>query len=182
MPVIGQALIRPFREHHVDQKEITRHDFIETNGNNCIVATPVLLTLLVIMPKETGLLFYASVVIAFTAFFVFCTNQFHKWAHTKNPARWVRLLQRANLILSPEHHVVHHTSPRDKYYCITVGWMNEPLYRLRFFEILEWIISAATGSTPREDDIGAAAARAVLEETGSPIPSDRRTPEPRLEG
>ena len=72
--------------------------------------------------------------------------------------------------------------PFAKYYCITVGWMNEPLYRLRFFEILEWIISAATGSTPREDDIGAAAARAVLEETGSPIPSDRRTPEPRLEG
>ena len=93
------------------------------------------------LPKETGALFYASVVIAFTAFFVFCTNQFHKWAHTKNPASWVRLLQRANLILSPEHHVVHHTSPRDKYYCITVGWMNPVLDKIQFFRFCEAAIT-----------------------------------------
>jgi len=40
-PIIGRALIRPFREHHVDQKEITRHDFVETNGNNCFISLPV---------------------------------------------------------------------------------------------------------------------------------------------
>ena len=83
------------------------------------------------------MLFYACVVIAFTALFVFCTNQFHKWAHTKNPAGWVRLLQRAGLILSPEHHAVHHAAPRDKYYCITVGWMNPLLDKIRFFRFLE---------------------------------------------
>ena len=74
------------------------------------------------------MLFYTCVVIAATALFVFCTNQFHEWAHTKNPARGGRRRQRANLILSPEHHyVVHYTAPRDKYYCITVGWMNPVL-------------------------------------------------------
>jgi len=150
-PIFGPNFVRPFRFHHVDPEDITRHDFVETNGNNCIVATPVLLTLLVIMPKETGLLFYTSALIAFTAFFVFCTNQFHKWAHTKNPAPWVRLLQRAGLILSPEHHVVHHTSPRDKYYCITVGWMNPVLDKIHFFRFCEAVITRVSPRALRPD-------------------------------
>src|SRR5262245_37295079 len=140
-PIFGPNFVRPFRYHHVDPEDITRHDFVETNGNNCIVAAPVLLLVLFLLPETTGFLFYTSVVIACTALFVFATNQFHKWAHTKNPAPWIRLLQRANLILSPEHHVVHHTAPRDKYYCITVGWMNPVLDKIRFFRFVEAVIT-----------------------------------------
>src|SRR4029453_18379525 len=132
-PIFGPNFVRPFRFHHVDPEAIPRTDFVETNGNNCIVAAPVLMLVLFLLPGETGVLFYACVVIAATALFVFCTNQFHKWAHMKKPAPWVPLLQRAGLILSPEHHVVHHTAPRDKYYCITVGWMNPLLDKVRFF-------------------------------------------------
>lgn len=139
-PVFGPNFVRPFRHHHVDPEDITRHDFVETNGNNCIVAAPVLLLVLAVMPSETGPLFHTCVLVASTAWFVFCTNQFHKWAHTAKPAPWVRALQRAGLILSPEHHAIHHAAPQDKYYCITVGWMNPVLHRLNFFRICEAVI------------------------------------------
>ena len=150
-PIFGPNFVRPFRFHHVDPEDITRHDFIETNGNNCIVAAPVLLLVLVLLPATTGVLFYACVVIACTALFVFCTNQFHKWAHTKNPAGWVRLLQRAGLILSPTHHSVHHAAPRDKYYCITVGWMNPLLDKIHFFRFLETTITRINPRALRPD-------------------------------
>ncbi|HXU03792.1 MAG TPA: fatty acid desaturase family protein [Polyangia bacterium] len=150
-PIFGPNFVKPFRFHHVDPEDITRHDFVETNGNNCIVASPVLLLVLLLLPHTTSALFYTCVVIACTALFVFATNQFHKWAHMKNPARWVRLLQRANLILSPEHHVVHHTSPRDKYYCITVGWMNPLLDKIHFFRFLEAVFTRIDPRSLRPD-------------------------------
>ena len=127
-PIFGPNFVRPFRFHHVDPEDITRHDFIETNGNNCIVAAPVLLLVLALLPATTGVLFYTCVVIACTALFVFCTNQFHKWAHTKNPAGWVRLLQRAGLILSPTHHSVHHAAP-PRQVLLHHGRLDEPAAR-----------------------------------------------------
>jgi hypothetical protein len=180
MRLIGQALIRPFREHHVDQKEITRHDFIETNGNNCFISVvPAICGALVPLTGPRNV-FIATTIFSVTLWVLF-TNQFHKWAHLDAPPRWVEVLQRLNLVLPRDHHAVHHTAPFAKYYCITVGWLNEPLHRLRFFQTLEWIITAMTGLTPREDDIGVVAARAVLDEASSPAPSKRGAPEPGLE-
>lgn len=158
-PIIGKALIRPFREHHVDEKEITRHDFVETNGNNCFISiAPAAFAAL--LPESW---FFLAAMTFALCFAIFGTNQFHKWSHTDDPPAVVRLLQRANLILPPDHHAVHHRAPYAKYYCITVGWLNEALYRVRFFQVLERIITATTGLVPREDDIGKNAALAIAE-------------------
>ena len=139
-PVIGRHFVTPFRMHHIDPKDITRHDFIETNGNNSIVSVPVIAGVWLMLPAERGWLFYACVVVAYSAFFVFCTNQFHKWAHADQAPRVARMAQRLGIILRPSHHDIHHAAPHDKYYCITVGWLNPILAKLRVFRALEWVI------------------------------------------
>lgn len=175
-PLVGQALIRPFREHHVDQTEIARHDFVETNGNNCFISFPFAVAV-AFLPQGPGraLELFVAAFMGSLVLWVLGTNQFHKWAHTERPPRAVALLQRLNLVLPPAHHARHHRAPYAKYYCITVGWLNEPLYRMRFFQGLERLITAVTGHLPREDDIGKNAARALVEE---PLPVGEQRPAP----
>lgn len=138
---LGPNFIRPFREHHIDQKAITRHDFIETNGNNCISMCAPLAVAFLLLPRHESFAFFAWTFVAFVSLFMVATNQFHKWAHADNPPRLARLLQRWGLILSPAHHEVHHALPHDKHYCITVGWMNPILNAIRFFRAAEWLVA-----------------------------------------
>ncbi len=169
-PILGAVAIRTFRHHHVDAKAITRHDFIETNGHNfalsLIVTVPTLLSL---DPSDATLPgVFAGMWACFATVFVMATSQIHKWAHMDTPPRFIVLLQRARLILSPGHHDMHHAAPYARNYCITVGWMNGPLRAIRFFETLEKIIMAVTGAVPREDDIGKDAALETLDEEDKP--------------
>lgn len=158
IPVVGQAFIRPFREHHIDPTAITRHDVIETNGDNCMMS-------LIGLIPQTFILFSSSTetiqqhyawhcFFLLLAIFVTLTNQFHKWSHTYFglPA-WVQFLQRYHLILPCRHHRVHHVAPHEMYFCITTGWLNFPMEALGFWTGLESIITHLTGYSPRTDDL-----------------------------
>ncbi|MEE2785961.1 MAG: fatty acid desaturase CarF family protein [Myxococcota bacterium] len=142
-PFIGPNFVAPFRFHHVDPEDIANHGFIETNGNNCIVSTPCLVVPYHVYAGESGVLLDILLlsVVWSSMVGIFLTNQFHKWAHMKNAPRWVRMLQMSRLILSPKHHDIHHTAPHDSHYCITTGWLNHPLDKLRFFAGLEWLLA-----------------------------------------
>jgi ubiquitin-conjugating enzyme E2 variant len=137
---LGQNLIRPFREHHTDPKGITRHDFIETNGNSCLFALPFSTAAVAWIPAEANLLFYGCAMTGMTMFCMVLTNQFHKWAHNDTPSTFVRVLQRFSLVLARDHHDIHHTAPHRTHYCITTGWLNPILDGLRFFRVMEWCI------------------------------------------
>jgi hypothetical protein len=138
-PVVGPSLVKPFRMHHVYPRDICTHNLVETVGNVCILAFPVLsvcLYLLWLMP-ESGLLAFAVVCVALTSAATVATNQFHKWAHQESVSRFARWLQRMRLVLEPRHHKLHHTEPFNMHYCITNGWLNPFLNKIKFFRRLE---------------------------------------------
>lgn len=152
-PYVGRWFIRPFREHHVDPKAMTRHDFVETNGASCLAAIPVLAAAgLVALDDAASIAVQASLL--FTALGALVSNQCHKWAHT-SPARLgsgARLLQRLGLVLSPEQHRLHHGRSHDSHYCTASGWLNAPLHAIGFFRGLERVIATVFRVAPRQGD------------------------------
>ena len=140
MPVLGEAFVKPFREHHVDPKGIVEHDYVEVNGNNSIVLALWMIPVVVFITDPTSAFQFFILVTSVTfTMGVFMTNQFHKWSHMEDPPAYIRKLQDWGLILGRDHHGVHHTAPYDTYYCITCGWLNPILSRIQFFETIEGI-------------------------------------------
>ena len=140
-PVVGPALIKPFRQHHLFPRDICTHTFVSIVGNVCILAVPVLsLCLYLLWVSNHGLLAFAILCITLMTAATVATNVFHKWAHQEEPSAGVRWLQRTRLILEPRHHQVHHTEPFEMHYCITNGWLNPLLNKIGFFRKLEALL------------------------------------------
>ncbi|CAN5422258.1 fatty acid desaturase CarF family protein [soil metagenome] len=133
-PVVGQAFIRPFREHHEDPQAMTRHDFVETNGSSCFASLPVLIAA-GLMPLENLVWMTAQAFLLSLSVGVLATNQCHKWAHMTDAAipplaGWA---QRYRLSLPRRHHALHHMPPYNTHFCISSGWLNS-----LFNAVLRW--------------------------------------------
>lgn len=92
----SQAFLRPFREHHIDPTSITRHDFIETNGDNFMVALPILAALaynfLVKNPAEIQQDYPISAYLFLCSIFVAMTNQVNENKENTNENRLMRFI------------------------------------------------------------------------------------------
>nr|CCC93427.1 unnamed protein product [Trypanosoma congolense IL3000] len=157
------SFIRSFREHHVNQMAITKHDFVETNADTTLPLIPVLLV-------QRYFLCYANagnqsppcgvnrsnvgmhVFLLTLTLFIALTNELHKWAHTPAPHYLIRLLMRCGVVLTPKVHRRHHNGRYDSCYCITTGWLNAPLDKIDFWRRAEKLVSALTGAVPRAND------------------------------
>ena len=146
-PYLGPNFIATFRDHHADPKGITRHDFIETNGANCIACLPVLLPVAIFTPLESigPISLFLFTALHALCLWVFATNQFHKWAHETRPHVLARTLQRLGIAIRPEHHRRHHHHPFDTHYCITSGLLNRCLEAIGFWERMERFVKKMTG-------------------------------------
>ena len=127
-PVIGQKFVKPFRDHHVDPMAMTQGDFIAVNADNVFVCLPVIIPAFFFL--DTGAHPYAGAFIVGLVAGVIMTNQLHKWAHMPTVPRLVAVAQRNGVVLSKEHHSVHHSGAYDSNYCITWGHLDLLLNRL----------------------------------------------------
>jgi plasmanylethanolamine desaturase len=124
-PVIGRAFIQPFRAHHADPEEMTRHDFVETHGASCLAAMPFL-TVSTFILLDSWLWIAIQAVLLFFSLGALATNQCHKWAHMDEAAspHFVHWAQRRRLVLPRAHHLLHHTAPFNSHFCMSSGWCN----------------------------------------------------------
>ena len=151
-PLFGPTFVRPFREHHEDPLGICRNDWVETNGNTCIVMLPFLLAACFWLPGQPlgGAPLFISSAFVSLALWSGLTNQIHRWAHEPRAPRVVRMLQGSGLLLSSGHHARHHTPPFARHYCITSGWLNPLLDSLGVFPALEGLlVRPLRGASPR---------------------------------
>ena len=139
-PLFGAWLIRPFRQHHSYPRDICTHGMVLALGNSCTLAVPVQAGLFYLMISDeevSGMRAVMSLTLNLFTIAVVATNIFHKWAHAEKTTRLISAIQRTRLVLTPGHHKLHHTNPFDSNYCITTGWLNPLLEKVRFFRHLE---------------------------------------------
>ncbi|MCA9127027.1 MAG: hypothetical protein KDB22_08075 [Planctomycetales bacterium] len=150
-PILGPRFIKPFRVHHVTPNSFLECNLVDTNGDTSLVALPVLTALWMIPLSHPMGLFSLTFGVAFCAMAI-PTNQIHQWAHMRRPPGWVRWLQRRGLILSHREHARHHALPHEGHYCITTGFCNQWLEKIKFFRCLEAIVTRLTGVRPRLEE------------------------------
>lgn len=158
IPIFGKAFIRPFREHHIDPTAITRHDFIETNGDNfAAVIIPMMFSsykFVTLTAEQIQSNYNWEMYLFLLAIFISLTNQTHKWSHTYFGLPWyISGLQKIHVLLPRNHHRIHHVAPHETYYCITTGWLNYPFEYFGFWPAFERVIERVTGTKPRSDDM-----------------------------
>lgn len=80
-------------------------------------------------------------------------NQVHKWSHMTRGevGPVVAFLQDILVLQTPRHHALHHTDPKNTYYCPVTNLVNPLLEAIDFWGHLEAFIETITGATHRPD-------------------------------
>jgi len=144
------------REHHIHPERIFRYGFWHDGGMLSwfafLVSAPVFAAVLLgDAPQQP---FHAALVLgaAVASLQIVFMLEFHKCGHRVRGPAFVRGLQRAHVLLSPDHHLRHHSGRHDRNYCLITGVFDRTAGRLGAWRLLERLVSRVTGWVPREDD------------------------------
>ncbi len=142
------------REHHVYPDRVFQYSFSHHAGPLSWLAfffTAPIFFLAIFGPSGAAncYLVWTAVVVSFEITFMF---EFHKFGHRLQARKITRRAQRLRLLLSPKHHLRHHSGNHDRNYCLINGIADDVCGNLFAWRGLEWIISSITGAVPRSND------------------------------
>ena len=144
-PVVGALLIRPNIVHHHCPRYFTRLSWWQSSWDLLLLGALII-----------GGAAWADVLTWHVWLFVLLSvnaNQVHKWSHMSRSevGPVVAKLQDWRILLTPRQHAVHHTDPKNTYYCPITNLVNPALEAVRFWDCLESVIETLTGATHRQD-------------------------------
>lgn len=144
-PIIGPLIIAPNLLHHVKPRDFCKKTYWQSSWDLWLAAAVV-----IGVASAIDALSWEVIVFAITAA---NANQIHKWSHQNReevgPVVWA--LQRAGVLLTQRSHANHHSGAKNTSYCAITNFVNPVLDRLGFWRILEAVIEAIFGVSPRVD-------------------------------
>jgi hypothetical protein len=151
-----RRMVTLVREHHVYPERIFNyslwHDAGMLSWFALLISAPLFALAILPASTVTSVRYALAVVGVTTSLEIVFMLEFHKCGHRVDRGRVVRTLQRLYLLLSPEHHLGHHSGGHESNYCLINGLADRTLGRLGAFRALEYVVSSLTGATPRESD------------------------------
>jgi ubiquitin-conjugating enzyme E2 variant len=144
-PVVGPLVIRPNIVHHHFPRFFTRLTWWESSWELALLGAAT-----VGAAWWFGALSWQ--VWVFVAISV-NANQVHKWSHRTRAENGpvISFFQDIRVLQTPHHHALHHTDPKNTFYCPVTNLVNPLLERIQFWPRLEAVIERTTGLRHRDD-------------------------------
>ena len=144
-PIIGPLVIRPNIVHHHFPRYFTKLSWWESSW-----------LLLVIGGATLGIAYALGALSWQLALFVAISvnaNHVHKLSHRTRAENGplISKLQDWRILQTPRQHGLHHTDPKNTYYCPVTNLVNPLLERINFWARAEAVIERLTGATHRHD-------------------------------
>lgn len=144
-PVIGPLFIRPNIVHHHFPRFFTRLSWWQSSWDLVLVGGALLLVAWPLGWMCWQLVLFVALSIN--------ANEVHKWSHRTRAenGRVISTLQDWHILQTPRHHSLHHSDPKNTYYCPITNLVNPLLEHVNFWGRLEGIIERLTGNSHRHD-------------------------------
>lgn len=144
-PVLGPLVIRPNIVHHHFPRFFTTYSWWQSSWELVIVGSVVLVSAAALGCLTWQIWLFVAIGVN--------ANQVHKWAHRTRAENGpiISKLQDWRILQTPRHHGLHHTDPKNTYYCPITNFVNPLLEKIRFWGRLESMIKAITGLSHRHD-------------------------------